>query len=430
MVSFAELDDFMKSTGFWAGPYRSTHGFLLSPDVYRISPAQAEGLQHLGRALYECLSGLGRIYSIASCELGHGHHWNKISRALATGIPECYRDAQTLNPSRTPAVCKVDLMVEKSTGRFFIAEIDGHNKHGLGYSTLAAALRRLAAPGSASFPGVAKLLAKIIRNRNEGGNRATLLYGNQERFYLPEFVLLSQTLRDKHGIELSVFDEVDHTFPQTPELGGNDGIGLLPELYVDLPFLYRNLVLNASLFAAYRQERADFLIPPKPFMGSKALMAILRNDESDPQLEAILRSQIDSSALQTVRDHLPPTLLVSKQRKPNYWHELCNGDPFVLKGSVSSGMKKVSFPDEPAFRQAFDQACNSYYYFVLQRQIENQPFRFRYFDGAGQLQENDWFLRVTVQYCIREVADVIVTARQDRKVHGAKDCLQLGTIIE
>ena len=41
----------------------------------------------------------------------------------------------------------------------------------------------------------------------------------------------------------------------------------------------------------------------------------------------------------------------------------------------------------------------------------------------------EWFMRITVHFAQRQVADVIVTARQDKKVHGAKDCIQLGTII-
>jgi hypothetical protein len=36
---------------------------------------------------------------------------------------------------------------------------------------------------------------------------------------------------------------------------------------------------------------------------------------------------------------------------------------------------------------------------------------------------------VTVQYVNRQLADIIVTARRNKAVHGGKDCLQIGTVI-
>jgi len=62
--------------------------------------------------------------------------------------------------------------------------------------------------------------------------------------------------------------------------------------------------------------------------------------------------------------------------------------------------------------------------------IANQAMEFDYFDENGQIRKgNGWYTRITVHFIHRQVADIIVTARQDKKVHGAKDCLQLGTVI-
>ena len=75
------------------------------------------------------------------------------------------------------------------------------------------------------------------------------------------------------------------------------------------------------------------------------------------------------------------------------------------------------------------QACGSYHKFVLQEEVQNKPHPFRYFDRDGNVLEGVWYLRVTVHFVMRAVADIIVTARMDKKVHGATDCLQLGSVI-
>lgn len=432
MNLYNELETIVVESGLWQGTRRSTHSFVLSPDVYTITPEQKTNLTQLGEALHDVLKGMGRIMTIASNpHLGAGRQWQMIASALNTGVPECYKNVQTLQPHRTPAICKVDLMVERETGKYYIAEIDGHNKHGLGYSAIAAALRNHLRPEAQSFPGVCALLAKLIRNRNEGGNQATLLYADQERFYLPEFEALKLLLATDHGIELEVVDEMH--FPITaiqPGLGGKNGVELLPKLFIDLPFLYRRPELNTALLAAYQNETIDFLIPPKPFMGSKAILALLRNDERDPVLEAILRAHINHGALELLRQHIPVTYLLTKHKTLEYWKQLsAAGGPKVLKGSISSGMKRIVMPEEPHAAKALEHACASYYHCIMQEKICNQPFAFQFYQNNGDLDSADWYLRVTVHYCLREIADVIVTARTDDKVHGAKDCLQLGAIL-
>ena len=77
-----------------------------------------------------------------------------IVKVLHTGVPAIYHDIMLLNPSSAPSICKVDIM-ESESGEFRIAEIDGHNKHGLGYSTLAARIRHAVMPDAKAFPGVA-----------------------------------------------------------------------------------------------------------------------------------------------------------------------------------------------------------------------------------------------------------------------------------
>jgi hypothetical protein len=68
---------------------------------------------------------------------------------------------------------------------------------------------------------------------------------------------------------------------------------------------------------------------------------------------------------------------------------------------------------------------------VLQEEITNQPLSFSWFENDSDFlnTSSDWFTRVTVHYVNRNLADIVVTARRDKSVHGAKDCIQIGTII-
>lgn len=418
-----QLEKFVDDSGLWAGG-GTNYRFLLSPDVYFLKATQAEALEGLGRSLFNVLGGLGRIRATASIpNLAFGVTWGMIEKALRVGIPEFYHELGGIKPSCVPSVCKVDLM-QGIDGGFHIAEIDGHNKHGMGYSTLAAGLRDICAPGAGTFPGVATRIARVVKELNAERANLFLLYADQERFYLPEFVILAKELI-KHGVAVKISAE--------SELGRDKAQlqKLVKEwpLFVDLPFLYHNDVLRDLLKEELEAGGVNFLIPPKPFLGSKAVLAILRNDERDLQLEGILHSQIPAGDLERVRLCIPETYLIHNRKKKGYWMERCQGKRFVLKEAVSSGMKGVIFADDPGFDAIFEQACKARYRFVLQEEVVNLPKHYRYFGDDGREDEDDWYTRVTVHYTQLNVADVVVTARQDKRVHGAPDCLQLGTVI-
>jgi len=321
----------------------------------------------------------------------------------------------------------VDIM-ESESGEFRIAEIDGHNKHGLGYSTLTARIRRAIMPEAKAFPGVAMTLAKEIQRRGE--NSVVLLYADQERFYLPEFRILQAELAT-HGVEVGVVAESEVRIENERAVVSKDGKD--HRLFVDFPFMSvrgtHSQAVNQILATRYRAGEIDFLIPPKPFYGSKAVLALLRNDIENDELEAILKSQIRSASLELLRQYIPETYLVHKRAREEYWRGKCNGRRFVLKESISSGMKGTVFSDEPHFDAIMKRACDSYYRFVLQKEVTNRSRSFQYFADGGCLRQGEWFMRITVHYSVRRVADIVITARQDKKVHGALDCLQLGTIV-
>lgn len=418
---YSKLTAVVSESGIWNDARSESHGFLLSPSVYQITEGKHQELRLLGSALYDCLLGLSHIAVIAyDSSLNYGGAWLLARRVFSTGVPKVYQELQGTNVRHIPKLLKVDLMVDQN-GNFKIAEIDGHNKHGLGYSTLGLRFREVLYPNARAFPGVVKTLALEVKRL--GHTEIKLLYADQEQFYVPEFEVAKQEF-SKHGVECMVVSEMD-TSEEFLESG----------LFLDLPFLYHKDGLYKTIVSAYKNGEAEFIIPPKPFLGAKGVLALLRNDSGNVHLESILSSFIKKQSLEMVRRYIPETVLVGKLAEGiDLAKERVSQKRFVLKESISSGMKGTVFSDEAGFDSVLARACEANMNWILQEEIVNQPQTFSWFEkingNAPEIRTaDDWFMRVTVQYVNRQLGDVIVTSRRDKAVHGAKDCIQIGTVV-
>ena len=414
-----KLKAVIDESGIWNGTRKETHAFLLSPNVYGVTETQRQELSKLGHALYDCLSGLSHIAIIAyDSNLNYGGAWTLARRVFSTGVPKIYQELQGINVRYIPKLLKVDLMVDQN-GNFKIAEIDGHNKHGLGYSTLCLRFREALSPETKKLPGAVKTLAEEIKRM--GRAELKLFYAEQEQFYVPEFEIAKQEFY-RHGINCRIVSEIN-----ADEAFVGEG------LFLDLPFLYRKANLYETIIPAYKSGQVEFIIPPKPFLGAKGVMAILRNDIKNTQLEAILLSFIKKPSLDLVRQYIPETFLVGRKAESfKSVKEHVSGKKYVLKESISSGMKGTVFSNSLDFEKALSVACKSNMNWILQEEIENQAQTFSWFENENDLKPktaDGWFMRVTTQYVNRPLADIIITARRDKAVHGAKNCIQIGAIV-
>ncbi len=418
---YKKLTDTIDESGIWNGVRKESHAFLLSPSVYRITESQHQELRELGSALHDCMLGLSHIAVIAYDQsLNYGGMWLLARKVFSTGVPHVYHELQGMNVRHVPKLLKVDLMVDQN-GNFKIAEIDGHNKHGLGYSTLAMRFRKSLYPQERSFPGTVKILAEELKRL--GHSEIKLFYADQERFYVPEFEVARQEF-SKHEINCILVSEME-----------TDRKSLENGMFLDLPFLYHKKELYKTIVPAYKDGNVKFVIPPKPFLGAKGVLALLRNDGANEYLEALLCAFIKKRSLELVRKYIPETLLIGRQaEKIDSVQERISRKRFVLKESISSGMKGTVFSDEECFTSVLARACATNMNWILQEEVVNQPQTFSWFESGGKdtpeiKTSSDWFMRVTVQYVNRILGDTIITACRSKAVHGGKDCLQIGTII-
>lgn len=413
-----ELTQVIQESGLWTGAREESHAFLLSPSVYRITQDQQMDLQKLGFAIQNCLAGLSHISVIANdAGLNYSEHWLYARRIFSSGVPKVYHELQGLNVKHTPKLLKVDLMVDQA-GRFKIAEIDGHNKHGLGYSTLAMRFRNALYSREKTLPGVVSLLSSELKRL--GYDKIKLFYADRERFYLPEFEVAQQEFL-KHDINCVIASESD-----VSESFLMDGI------FLDLPLLYDRQSLYQTIIPAYKNGDVEFIIPPKPFLGAKGVLALLRNDTQDESLEALLITFIKKQSLELVRQYIPETFLIGKQAQGmEFIQERISNKNYILKESISGGMKGTVFSHEDCFDGILAKACSTKMNWILQEEVINQPQTFSWFDrGSSEVQvANDWLMRVVVHFVSRQMGDITVTACREKAVHGGKNCLQIGTII-
>src|SRR5260370_40793925 len=87
---------------------------------------------------------------------------------------------------------------------------------------------------------------------------------------------------------------------------------VLPTMMVELPLLSRNGVEADWLSSAASDGRVQFLIPPKHYMASKAMLAVLSNPCGALALEETLLSHIAETDLAVVRRFIPPTFSISQ----------------------------------------------------------------------------------------------------------------------
>lgn len=417
------IQKIIRESGLWSDGRESSHGFILSPSVYAVDASKEMQLATLGKSLEKCLLGLSLMATVAlDPKQGKGRCWQKLCAIFMRGVPIPMKEIQRLNPDLTPAICKVDL-IESVDGRYYIAEIDGQNKHGLGYSTLTANIREAVMPEARCYPGVAVQIAKAtIAN---GVDNAMLIFGDQERFYEPEFAILKKKVA-LSGVDLTVINETSLRRDDVAEMIFSTPS---PPLIMDFSEMNRNIPLRSYLAEMYSLGKIRFLIPPKPFLGSKAMLAILRNDENDDEVEMILRQYIGENTLSLIRQFIPKTYLVRKKHPPVDWNELGKSGGYILKRVISYGMKGVHFPDDRDYPLMLNKAIESSNVYVMQEIVESAVKRFVYYDDSGKMSEADWHMRVTAHFARGEMADIVVTARRDRRVHGAKDCLQIGSYL-
>ncbi len=417
-----KMSSAIAKTGIWSGKQRQSHAFQFCPHSFELDAAQRAELDRLAVAIDDCLNGISRIVAISEQPdlCSSQSIYQRVGRVLKPGSPH---KLPATRPKNLPILRKCDILVD-ADGHFWLAEVDATNPRSWGYSILGRQLSACQHPDQATLPGVAPLIADELKHR--GTTEVTFLYGDTQRFYRPEFEIITRELR-AHGIAMQAVNETEVQVLDD-QLMRRTTREPLSHTLVDLPPMNHNGQLIKWLKAATLSGEVQYLIPPKYFLAAKTLLGLLSNPTGEEALEALLHSQISKSSLATVRAHLPQTWIVGRD-----WPEppRPNGTGLILKRSISSGMKNIFFSTEAGFAEALAEALTDKHGSnILQTEIQNRAFAWQVFGDDGQLiPAQDRYLRLTAYMSRQAVEDIAVTACTTKRVHGGKTAIITGTIL-
>lgn len=404
-------------SGLWQGEREDSHRFILSPEVYSLSDYELTQLKTLGRSLYAVMQGLSRIVGKSEDQkVAKGRIWDIIRRVSSVGIPRSHRRVQTRFPDDYPVIFKVDLL--RSGGKFWVVEFDGVNTHGFGYTVLLNRIRdSLISKQARRLRGTVPTIAEYMHS-HYAAMPLFLFVSSNSRFYEPYYRIMTKELLGR-GLWTTFSGEwmEDH----------EKMLASWHKLALQFPIFRTDSPLQFILAERYAERQLSFLIPPKTFMGSKSVMALLKNELLDRELEAILTEEIDDAMLESFRSFIPATYLVYPDGQ-NVLPNFLRGRFWVMKRAISSGSKGTAFitPDMVTSRFLANEAP---YQTILQEELPNDPLMLTYYGEEGEFKVDTWFARFTAHYHFGELVDMDITARRDKLVHGAKDCLMFSATL-
>lgn len=431
-----KIEHIVRSSGLWDGEREQTHAFLTSATPFVITPDQRTQIEEGGRAALKVLEGITRILAIAAQpNISRGPAWNLIRKISKLQVPKFFHPLQGAKPEHGNILVKFDL-VEDEDGNFKVAEIDATNRRGLGYTSLFDRVRKDLFPDMAHLPSPIEHLSgrvkrlDALRGARAADEMVTLgyVYAHKERWYLPEFLILAGEM-ERYGIRLLVGSEHELQVQDNKVFIG--GVECDSRVLMDIALKMDDHQKAAQLGALFRGGNIRLIVPPRPFLGSKALLALAHNcDDASAGsrdhkvyrlLEHILGSQIDAEDLKRFRGFVPATRFVSKAGPTDQKMAALRKRGVVIKEVVNSGMKGVAFSANPNsdFDDLMRDARKRPYSYILQDEVVTRQREFNLRNGGDPFTEQRR-TRLIVYFVGRELVTGVATACREREVHGGK----------
>jgi len=441
---------FLEEIGLWeAGSDKGRFAFRLSPDVLELNFEQKAELEEINDLMFSrggFFDGANRLFDrtfdqrFISTNTGA-----KVLKTLRSGLPKAERELIKSGDRQMPAVCRLDLaLAPDQDSEFKILEVEGDKTHAFGYATIAELFaRQIADVTTERLPGLVFDFGTFLKGAGATPEKpAVLIVGREEMFYETELKFFAQICR-KNLIPLVVLAEREVQV-STSGISLNDGSfpagknSFTTDLLVNLPVLtpdgYRGTGIDADLLLRlFAEGKIRCLIPPKRFLGSKGLLALVSNGDNDPELETILRGCFDPGKLARLRELIPSTFVISKKSKVRALAELDeNPGAWVIKKSMSSGMRGVALPEGNRQRSMLGEAVEAPFNYVMQAKVaqETRTFRFAEPNNLNIIKRARMFMRISPFCTPGGISTVCVTGRETSDVHGATDSILISTVFK
>lgn len=441
---------FLEEIGLWeTGPEKGRFAFRLSPDVLELNFKQKAELEEINVLMFSpggFFDGANRLFDrtfdqrFISTNTGA-----KVLKTLRSGLPKAERELIKSNDKQMPVVCRLDLaFAPNQDSEFKILEVEGDKTHAFGLATIAELFaRQITGDATERPPGLVSAFRTFLKGAGATPEKpAVLIVGREEMFYETELKIFAQFCR-KNLIPLVALGEREVQV-STSGISLNDGSfpagknSFTTDLLINLPVLtpggYRGTDIDADLLLRlFAEGKIRCLIPPKRFLGSKGLLALVSNGDNDLELEAVLQDCFDPDKLARLRELIPSTFVISKKSRARALNELDeNPGAWVIKKSMSSGMRGVALPSGNRQRSMLGEAVEAPFNYVIQAKVaqETREFRFAEPNDLNAIKKARMFMRISPFCTPGGIATICVTGRETPDVHGATDSILISTVFK
>ena len=355
--------------------------FNLSDELFQIEPTDLEKIVDMGPVFYRFMSAMQSIVNIVSnSTLKLSRTWQLVRSYLLIEINPQHKKLIGVHPQRNSLLTRVDFMVDQN-GELKIAEIDPINKHGIGFALLCRN-----ESGHEERQKILSLLSELF----DGYKSLAIIISERDNFFRLEQEYFAKKLGEYSGKPIHILEErMEERIPQiTKRIEDPDCC------FLDCPVL-GDKDLNQRLLDVFANTPKRFLVPPKHWMGNKAIMAFLY----EPELLMILRAFLNDEDIRMLQKYIPLTLTTNPKSKG-----------FVVKKVLSSGAKGVFFGETRPTRNV-----------IYQEYVSQKKFL---------LENKEQYIRLAAHFVGVKLAELTVTSSSQVPVHGNSESVNYHVILK
>lgn len=354
------------------------HCFNLGDRPFVIESSDLQKIIALGPVLGRFMNAMQAIVqTVTNTNIKLTSPWKLVRDILSVELNAQHKKLLGVHPQRNSLLTRVDFMIDE-TGELKIAEIDPMNKHGLGFALLCRN-----ESGHSARQRILSLFSELLSEYED----LFIILSRKDEFFEKEQCYFAEQLSGFAGKSVDILTESD-------QAGIIKSAQSTHSCFLDCPVL-QDGSLNQRLLDVFLKTPKRFLMPPKHWMGNKALMAFLH----EPLLLEILNAFLSDMDIGLLKQYIPPTFATNP----------CS-DGFVVKKVLSSGAKGVFFGEGAPKGNVV------YQKYVLQKKFI--------------LEGKDQHIRIAVHYVGVQLGELTVTSSADLPVHGNSQSVNYHVVLK
>jgi hypothetical protein len=347
------------------------HYFNIGNETFLIEEHTLNEITRIGLITNKLMSAMQAVICTVmndNLRLTNSHY--EIRKILLSGIHQDHKKILDKHPKRNSLMTRIDFMID-TNDELRIAEIDPTNKHGLGFALLCRY-----ETGHGENQKMLTLFSELIEPYNE----LVILIAKNDKFFQKDQEYFAKQLNAYTKKPVSILTEENSV-----EI--NEKVKNPLCCFLDCPVFERTEV-NKSLVDLFVEFPKRFLVPPKHWMGNKAIMSFVY----EPAFLKIISSFLSDEDILLLQKYIPKTYTINPL-----------SNKFIVKKVLSSGAKGVFFNGNAPTKDV-----------IYQEFIKQKKFI---------LEGNEQHVRLAAHFVGVKLAELTVTSSKNLPVHGGSESI-------